>query len=67
MLDHIAFRVDSRTEVDAFHAAALEAGGTTSSRSATPRLSDEFGNMPRSMDPTTDPEVTTWASTCTSS
>ena len=25
---HIAFRVDSRAEVDAFHAAALEAGGT---------------------------------------
>jgi catechol 2,3-dioxygenase-like lactoylglutathione lyase family enzyme len=25
---HIAFQVDSRAEVDAFHAAALEAGGT---------------------------------------
>jgi catechol 2,3-dioxygenase-like lactoylglutathione lyase family enzyme len=25
---HIAFRVDSRAAVDAFHAAALEAGGT---------------------------------------
>jgi len=25
---HLAFRVDSRAEVDAFHAAALEAGGT---------------------------------------
>jgi catechol 2,3-dioxygenase-like lactoylglutathione lyase family enzyme len=25
---HIAFRVGSRTEVDAFHAAAIEAGGT---------------------------------------